>query len=83
MVGYVGERARRRKRRHIFIIFLVIISLPIIYFSYNVEDGKNGINNEIDSANDIKDLEQLSLKNEELEIKIIEKDQRIVFRDQQ
>ena len=40
MVGYVGERARRRKRRHIFIIFLVIISLPIIYFSYNVEDDK-------------------------------------------
>ena len=83
MIGYVGERARRRKRRYIYIFFLIIISLTIIYFSYNLEDEKKGINNEIVSTNGIKDTEQLSADKEELEIKIIEKDQKIIFRDQQ
>jgi len=46
MEGYVGGRARRRKRRFSFIIFFVIIFLTIIYFSYNVKDEKKGINGE-------------------------------------
>ena len=46
MAGYVGERARRRKRRFVYISFFVIIFLTVIYFSYNVKDETKGINDE-------------------------------------
>ena len=82
MEGYVGERARRRKRRFVYIIFFVIIFLTIIYFSYNVKDEKKGINNEITFTDATIDTEQSRIDKEELELKIIEKEQKIVFRDQ-
>ncbi len=83
MKGYVGERARRSRRRFVFIIFFVIIFLIIIYFSYNVEDEKKGINDDITFTNATIDTEQSRRDKEELELKIIEKEQKIVFRDQQ
>ena len=82
MAGYVGEKARRRKRRIIFIIFLIIISLTIIYLSYSVDDEKIEINNKIDATDSAVEKEQLSINREEFELKIIEKEQKIVFRDQ-
>ena len=82
MAGYVGERARRRKRRIIFIVFLTIISLTIIYFSYTVDDQKIEINNIIDATDSTVENEQLSIDKEEFELKIIEQEQKIVFRDQ-
>jgi len=81
MRGYVGEKARRRKRRVLFIIFFVIIFLTIIYFSYNVEDKKKGINDEITSTDDTIYAEQSRADKEGLELKIIEKEQKIIFRD--
>ena len=81
MEGYVGERARRRKRRFFYIIFFVIIFLTIIYFSYNVKDGKKGINDEITITDATTDTELSRIDKEELELKIIEKEQKIIFRD--
>ena len=82
MRGYVGDRARRRKRRIFFIIFFVIIFLTIIYFSYNVKNEKKEINNEITFTDATIDTEQSRIDREELELKIIEKEQNIIFRDQ-
>ena len=81
MAGYVGERARRRKRRFVYIIFFVIIFLTIIYFSYNVKDEKNGINDEITITDATIDTELSRIGKEELELEIIEKEQKIIFRD--
>ena len=81
MAGYVGERARRRKRRITFIIFFIIISLTIIYFSYIFDDEKIEINNKIDVTDSAVEKEQLGIDKEELKLKIIEKEQKIIFRD--
>ena len=81
MAGYVGERARRRKRRLVSIIFFVIIFLTIIYFSYNVKDEKKGINDEITITDPTIDTGLSRMDKEELELKIIEKEQKIIFRD--
>ena len=83
MRGYVGEKARRRKRRVLFIIFFVIIFLTIIYFSYNVKDEKNGINDEITITDATIDTELSRIDKGELELKIIEKEQKIIFRDRE
>ena len=83
MRGYVGVKARRRKRRFISIIFFVIILSPFIYFNYSVNDEDEEINNEIASIDETNEAKQSSIDKENLEIKIIEKDQKIIFRDQQ
>ena len=70
MIGYVGVKARKRKRRYIYIVFFIIILFIVVYFGYNIEGEKKEINNEIISTNGTKDLDQLSLDKEELEIKI-------------
>ena len=81
MAGYVGERARRRKRRFFYIIFFVIIFLTIIYFSYNVKDEKKGINDEITITDATIDTGLSRIDKKALELKIIEKEQKIIFRD--
>ena len=63
------------------LFFFVIIFLTIIYFSYNVEDKKKGINDEITSTDDTIYAEQSRADKEGLELKIIEKEQKIIFRD--
>ena len=80
MIGYVGVKARKRKRRYIYIVFFIIILFIVVYFGYNIEGEKKEINNEIISTNDTKDLDQLSLDKEELEITIIEKDQYLFLK---
>ena len=81
MAGYVGERARRRKRRFVYIIFFVIIFLTIIYFSYKVKDEKKGINDEFTITDATIDTGLSGIDKKELELKIIEKEQKIIFRD--
>ena len=83
MAGYVGERARRRRGRFFYIIFFIIIFLTIIYFSYNVEDKKKAINDEITITDATIDTGLSRIDKKALELKIIEKEQKIVFRDQQ
>ncbi len=83
MVGYVGEKARRRRRRYIYIVFFIIIFFIFIYFNYNINDEKIEIDNNITSIDDTNDTEQSSIDNKDFQLKIIEIEQKVNFRDQQ
>tara|TARA_B100001250_G_scaffold250310_1_gene215152 strand:+ start:141 stop:809 length:669 start_codon:yes stop_codon:yes gene_type:complete len=83
MTGFVGTRARKRRRNTIFysiffvIVILIILYLPLIDFSSN--------DNPIPDDNIFPDLEKdTSIENttiEDLQLLLFQKDQKIKFRD--
>ena len=84
MSGFVGSRARKR-RRNIFIslVFIVLIIIIILIFP-SIENQNNKI---IPSDNIVPDptqeLTSLASNIEELELNLFQKDQKIKFRDGQ
>jgi len=83
MVGYIGERARRKKRNIIiFFIFLIIflISIYIIpVFRLNETIPSDTL---LPSEGEITSP-QINTDVEELELKIFDKEQKIIFRNKQ
>jgi len=81
MIGFVGQRARRKKR-NIFIFFIfVILILPYLYYFNLVNFNEPPPSNlYLPSENEIINP-QINLSVEDLELKIFEKDQKIIFRD--
>ena len=84
MSGFVGSRARIR-RRNIFISLVVIVLIIIIILIFpNIENQNNKI---IPSDNIVPDptqeLTSLASNIEELELNLFQKDQKIKFRDGQ
>ena len=84
MSGFVGSRARKR-RRNIFISLVVIVLIIIIILIFpNIENQNNKI---IPSDNIVPDptqeLTSLASNIEELELNLFQKDQKIKFRDGQ
>ena len=84
MSGFVGSRARR-KRRNIFMFLCVIILIGIFYYIYpkiqTIDD--NLIPNENIVPDPNKELTSLASNIEELELSVFQKDQQIKFRDSQ
>ena len=80
MIGYVGERARRRKRKLIYLLILVILSIILLYY-YNYESLEEIKTNEEIFNNDNIEVQKNYLSLEDYELKIIEKDQKILFRE--
>tara|TARA_B100001559_G_scaffold6501_1_gene5781 strand:+ start:107 stop:802 length:696 start_codon:yes stop_codon:yes gene_type:complete len=84
MSGFVGSRARKR-RRNIFISLVVIVLIIIIILIFpNIENQNNKL---IPSDNIVpdptKELTSLASNIEELELNLFQKDQKIKFRDGQ
>ena len=84
MSGFVGSRARKR-RRNIFISLVVILLIIIIILIFpSIENQNNKI---IPSDNIVPDptqeLTSLASNIEELELNLFQKDQKIKFRDGQ
>ena len=82
MVGYIGVRAKKRKRNFYLLIFLtIIIFLLFLYIpQLNWEDENFNINeNLLPQPNE--NMNSLASKVEELELLIFQKDQKIKFRD--
>ena len=84
MSGFVGSRARKR-RRNIFISLVVIVLIIIIILIFpNIENQNNKM---IPSDNIVPDptqeLTSLASNIEELELNLFQKDQKIKFRDGQ
>ena len=83
MIGYIGERAKRRRRNFIFLFILLIIILII----YNIlpllklSDAKP-TNNLFPNIEEIISPE-INSTIEELELKIFDKEQKIIFRNKQ
>ena len=84
MSGFVGSRARRR-RRNIFLSLGFVILITIIFLIFpNIEN----INSEIVPNDNIvpdpsEDLTSIASNIEELELNLFQKDQKIKFRDGQ
>ena len=82
MVGYIGSRAKKRKRNFYLLIFLtIIIFLLFLYIpQLNWENENLNINeNLLPQPNE--NMNSLASKVEELELLIFQKDQKIKFRD--
>jgi chromosome segregation ATPase len=84
MSGFVGSRARKR-RRNIFIIFgIALIIIPLFLIFPTLENNNiEIIPNDNIVPNLSEDLTSLASNIEELELNLFQKDQKIKFRDGQ
>ena len=83
MVGFVGERARKKRRNTL--IFLSILLIFILYFFIN---PRIQLNENIPTDDFLPKENEIIEPNfnstiEELELKIFDKEQKIIFRDKQ
>jgi len=83
MVGFVGERARKKRRN--ILIFLSILLIVVLYFFIN---PRIKLNENIPTDNFLPKENEIIEPNfdstiEELELKIFDKEQKIIFRDKQ
>ena len=83
MVGFVGERARKKRRNTL--IFLSILLIVILYFFIN---PRIQLNENIPTDDFLPKENEIIEPNfdstiEELELKIFDKEQKIIFRDKQ
>ena len=83
MTGFVGERARKKRRNTL--IFLSILLIVILYFFIN---PRIQLNENIPSDDFLPKENEIIEPNfdstiEELELKIFDKEQKIIFRDKQ
>ena len=84
MSGFVGSRARKR-RRNIFIslgIFLLIVVIFLIFPTFENNNSEIIPNDNI-IPNPSEELTSLASNIEELELNLFQKDQKIKFRDGQ
>lgn len=84
MSGFVGLRARKKKRNIFLILGIAIIIFLFFYFFPSLETYNNEIipNDDI-IPNPLEDLTSLASNVEELELNLFQKDQKIKFRDGQ
>ena len=83
MAGFVGERARKKRRNTL--IFLSILLIVILYFFINPRIQLNEIIPTDDFLPKENEIIEPNLDStiEELELKIFDKEQKIIFRDKQ
>ena len=83
MAGFVGERARRKKRNTLLIFILIILG-TLIYLIFS----KLQLDENLPSDTLLPNEEEIAspeskIDTEELELQIFQKEQKIIFRDQQ
>ena len=84
MSGFVGSRARKR-RRNIFLSFGIFSLIIVIFLIFPTFENNNNeiIPNDNIIPNPSEELTSLASKIEELELNLFQKDQKIKFRDGQ
>ena len=84
MVGFVGSRAKKR-RRNIFLTLFFLILFSIFYFIYSTIEINDNIIVPYDSIvpDPNEDINSLVSNIEDLELELFNKDQKIKFRDGQ
>ena len=84
MSGFVGSRARKR-RRNIFLslVFITLVIVMILFFQSSENTNSKIIPNDNIVPNVTEDLTSLASNIEELELNLFQKDQKIKFRDGQ
>ena len=81
MSGYVGERAKRRKRNFISLLILLIVFLFIYYIMPSLEINENIPSDTFVPTNDELLSPDIETTIEELELKNFDKEQKIIFRN--
>ena len=84
MSGFVGSRARKR-RRNIFLSFGIFSLIIVIFLIFPTFENNNSeiIPNDNIIPNPSEELTSLASNIEELELNLFQKDQKIKFRDGQ
>ena len=84
MSGFVGSRARKR-RRNIFVSLGIFLLIVVIFLSFPTFENNNNeiIPNDNIIPNPSEELTSLASNIEELELNLFQKDQKIKFRDGQ
>ena len=84
MVGFVGSRAKKR-RRNLFLTLIFLILFSIFYFIYTTIEINDNIIVPYDSIvpDPNEDINSLVSNIEDLELELFNKDQKIKFRDGQ
>ena len=83
MAGFIGERARRRRRNSILSFIVIIVIIIGIYFYYNISSEYIIPSNTLLPSDQEIQSPEISKTAEELELKIYDKEQKIIFRDKQ
>ena len=83
MAGYVGERARRKKRNTIFFIALIIVGVLIYLIFPKKQSDENILSDTLLPSEEEAGSTESKIDLEELELQIFQKEQKIIFRDQQ
>ena len=84
MTGFVGSRARKRKRNLFLTFFSLIIILAIYFIFPNFQfNSNNPVPDENLIPDPTEDLTSLASNIEDLELTVFQKDQKIKFRDGQ
>ncbi|SVE54498.1 uncharacterized protein METZ01_LOCUS507352, partial [marine metagenome] len=83
MAGFIGERARRKQRNTIIIFILIIVGVLIfLVFPKLLLDENIPSDTLLPTEEEIASTESKA-DTEELELQIFQKEQKIIFRDQQ
>ena len=82
MAGYIGERARRKKRRIILFVVLLFVFSLFIYFYPSFQNNKSVPSDTLLPTDEEMESPLSNINVEELELKIFDKEQKIIFRDQ-
>jgi len=83
MAGYVGERARRKKRNTVLIFILIILGVLIFLFFPTLQLDENLPSDTLLPNEEEIASPESKIDTEELELQIFQKEQKIIFRDQQ
>ena len=83
MIGYVGERARKKRRNTLIILSILIIIVLFIFINPRMQLNENIPTDEfLPKENEIIEP-NFDSTIEELELKVFDKEQKIIFRDKQ
>ena len=83
MIGFVGERARRKKRNTIIFLTFIMLGL-LIYLAFPKLQLDENVPSETLLPSDEEIVSpELKVDKEDLELQIFQKEQKIIFRDQQ
>ena len=83
MNGYIGERARKRKRKFYVLFFLIILVVLSIYFSPSFQVNEIRLSKQLIPSEEEINIPQITNTIEDLELTIFDKEQKIIFRNNQ
>lgn len=81
MSGYVGGRAKKRKRNSILLIFFIVFSILAFYFFPSMQTIESIPSNSLIPSEEEINSPVTTLNIEELELKIFDREQKIIFRN--